>query len=238
MTRVLARTAVFVLGLLAVSSVASAQVVQSIQIAAGGFFPNGYDTRPNNDVLIKDLQNTNPMLFLVSDFRGATISGEWNLGLGNHVEIGLGTGFYHRSVPSTYADVTFRGGTEISQLLTLRVIPVTALVRFLPIGKPSSFQPYLAAGVSGLSFRYSEVGDFVDDFDQSIFTARFIKSGMAAGPILAGGFRAPLGGDIYAFTMEIRHQWGTGDLGANNGFLTNKIDLGGTHLNFGVLVRF
>lgn len=236
MVRSLARTGVFTVMALGVAAAASAQVVQSVQIGVGGFFPRGPEVRPDNDVLVKDLTNVNPMLFFISDFRGATLSGEWNIGFGRNVEVGLGTGYFRRTVPSIYADVTFPDGREIEQTLRLRVIPVTAVVRFLPLGNPAGFQPYVGAGVSALSFRYSEIGSFVDDFDSSIFNARFITSGTAAGPVLLGGFRAPVGGDIYAFTTELRYQWGKGSLPTD--FLGNQVDLGGLHLNFGVLVRF
>lgn len=236
MVRAVARTGVFTVMMLGAAAAASAQVVQSVQIGVGGFFPRGEDTRPNDDVLIKDLNNFNRMLFLISDFRGATISGEWNIGFGRNVEVGIGTGYFRRTVPSIYADVTFPSGQEIEQTLRLRVIPVTAVVRFLPLGNPAGFQPYVGAGVSALNFRYSEIGDFVDDFDNSIFNARFITSGTATGPVLLGGFRAPLGGDIYAFTTELRYQWGRGNLPSD--FLGSQVDLGGLHLNFGVLVRF
>ena len=89
--------------------------------------------------------------------------------------------------------------------------------------------------MSALNFRYSEIGYFVDDFDNSIFTARFIDHDTATGPVLLAGFRAPMGGDVYAFTFEVRQQWGLGNV---SGFLGPKLDLGGTHMNFGVLVRF
>ena len=237
MVRAFARTGVFTVMVLGVAAAASAQVVQSMQIGLGGFFPQGPEVRPDNDVLVKDLTNVNRMLFFISDFRGGELTGEWNVGFGRNVEVGIGTGYFRRTVPSIYADVTFPGGREIEQTLRLRVIPVTAVVRFLPLGNPAGFQPYLGAGVSALNFRYSEIGDFVDDFDGTIFNARFITSGTATGPVLLGGFRAPMGGDIYAFTTELRYQWGMGKLPASN-FLSDRIDLAGMHLNFGVLVRF
>ena len=51
--------------------------------------------------------------------------------------------------------------------------------------------------------------------------------------ILLGGLRMPLGGDVYALTVEGRYQWGSGDTGgAANEFLGDKIDLGGGSLEF------
>jgi hypothetical protein len=51
--------------------------------------------------------------------------------------------------------------------------------------------------------------------------------------------RFPINGDIWGFSAEWRYQAGSGKTGGvPNGFLADKIDLGGSNLNFGVLLRF
>ncbi|MBP8275117.1 MAG: hypothetical protein KAY59_11835, partial [Acidobacteria bacterium] len=59
----------------------------------------------------------------------------------------------------------------------------------------------------------------------------------STGPVFLAGFRAPIGGDVYAFTVEGRYLKGEGDLNTND-FLGSKIDLGGTSLRVGFLIRF
>ena len=84
-------------------------------------------------------------------------------------EAGVGVGYYQRTVPSVFANVTHADGGEITQDLKLRTIPISFTARFLPIGR-GSVEPYIGAGLVAIPWRYSEVGEFVD-FDGTIFPA-------------------------------------------------------------------
>ena len=251
MIRTLARTTPFVLAAMLLAPPASAQVVQSVQFGVGGFFPRGVDSRDLDDVLVANLNQpdvagfpgiTSSLEFDIKDFRGWSLFGEWNVGFGDRVELGIGAAYYSKKVPSRYRDLEHGerpARPDIEQDLGLRVLPITAVVRFLPFGRPSDFQPYVGAGIGMLNFRYSEIGEFVDPETLEIFPGHFTKTGTTAGPIVLGGIRMPLGGDVYALTLEGRYQWGSGDTGgAANEFLGDKIDLGGGSLNFGFLIRF
>lgn len=238
MTRVIRAS---VLGLVTIAMVggaattAAAQVVHSLHLGAGLFAPRGYDARPDDDVWV---ENLNTLAFDIKDFRGATGMAEWTMTFNERVELGLGGGFYQRTVPSFYRDYVNSNGNEIEQDLKLRVVPLTAVVRFLPVGRAGSVQPYVGAGVSALRWRYSESGEFVDFFDNfSVFRDRYVADGTAIGGVVLGGVRLPLGGDIYAFNVEGRYQFGSGDLG-DNGFLTEKIDLTGLQFTVGFQIRF
>lgn len=218
---------------------ASAQVVQSFQVHGGAFFPRGFDARPADDVLVENLSVAEPLLFDIKDFRGGTIAAEWGFGLGRYVELAAGVGYYRKTVPSVYRNLVDVSGREIEQDLRLRVVPISGVVRLLPLSDASSIQPYIGGGVSALNFRYSEVGEFVDLNDFSTFPARYIASGTTPGGLFLAGVRFPIGGDIYGLTTEYRYQWGTGDTGgADAGFLQDKIDLSGGNLTFGFLMRF
>jgi hypothetical protein len=225
--------------MLGLAAPASAQVVQNFHFGIGGFVPTGFDGRVSGDVLVSDLTNVNPQLFRIGDFKSGQVLGEWNVAFGHHIEIGAGVGYYKRTVPSIYADLINDNGQEIEQRLGLRIIPATFLVRFLPFGKEWQVQPYVGVGASALAFRYTESGEFVDGTDASIFSARYVATGTAFGPVVVGGVRMPIRGDIYAVTLEVRHQFGSGKTGGiDKGFLNDKIDLGGTNVTFGFLVRF
>jgi hypothetical protein len=239
MARTWARAGGLLVAALLVAVPASAQVVQSLQVGVGAFFPRGFDTRADGDTLVADLVDQNPLAFEISDFKSAQWFGEWDVAFGDHVEAGAGVGFQTRSVPSLYRDLVDESGLDIEQKLKLRVVPVTAVVRFLPVGRAGSVQPYVGAGVGVLNYRYSEDGRFVDPSDFSIFTDRFTTTGHAPVGLLLGGVRLPIGGDIYGLGIEYRYQWATGDTGGlDNGFLGDKIDLSGGQLNFAFLVRF
>jgi hypothetical protein len=239
MVRVLARTSLLLAVVLGLAAPASAQVVQSVHFGFGAFVPKGFDSRVSGDVLVEDLTTFNPQLFRIGDFKSGQVLGEWNLAFGHHIEVGAGVGYYKRTVPSIYADLVNDNGQEIEQRLGLRIIPATVLVRFLPFGKEWQVQPYLGVGASALAFRYTESGQFVDGSDASIFQARYVATGTAFGPVVLAGVRLPIRGDIYAVTLEARHQFGSGNTGGiDKGFLNDKIDLGGTNVTFGFLVRF
>jgi hypothetical protein len=234
---------------LAAAAPASAQVVHGLQFGGGFFEPRGFDARADHDVLVRDLSGqpmpadpslTDALLFDIKGFRTGHVFGEWTIGFGPHLEAGFGVGFLQRSVPSVYADVVLSpDNTEIPQTLHLRVVPLTAVVRFLPFGRPGEVQPYIGAGVAALAFHYSESGQFVDPQTLEVYDDHYTASGTAPGGVVLGGVRFPIRGDIYAFSVEGRYQFGTGNTGGiNKGFLDEKIDLGGWLWDAGFLIRF
>lgn len=216
------------------ASTAYAQITQSVNLGVGWFMVKGADSRDEGDVLIQDLQS---LSFEVKDFSGPLVNGEWLLGFGDRLEFGVGAGFYQRTVPSVYAEFIDSDGSEIEQDLKLRIIPITATVKFLPIGRAGDVQPYIGAGVAFLNWKYSEIGEFVDFSDDSIFTDRYIASGTTTAPIVFGGLRLPVGGDVFAFNGEIRWQGGKGDT-SGTGLLGDEIDLGGFSFIGAFQIRF
>jgi hypothetical protein len=210
-------------------------VVHSISFGAGAFLPRGLDARDADDVLV---ENLNTLAFDIKDFRGGQVFGEWAVTFDERVELGFGASFYGRTAPSVYADFVNSNGSEIEQDLRLRIMPLSAIVRFLPVGRAGQVQPYLGAGISALRWRYTETGEFVDFFDNfAVFRDRYVATGTTFAPVVVGGLRLPINGDIYSFNTELRYQFGTGDLG-DNGFLTQKIDLSGLHVSVGFQIRF
>jgi hypothetical protein len=227
------------LAMLVAAAPASAQIVQSLNVGGGWVFPRGFDSRVDGDTLVANLSSSEPLLFDIKDFRGGQIFGEWNVALNERVEFSGGVSYYQRTVPSVYRDLVNEDGFEIEQDLKLRMIPITGIVRFLPIGRPSDFQPYVGAGLAVVNWRYSEAGEFVDTSDFSIFADRFVKSSTDLGGVFVLGARVPIDGDVYGLTLEYRHQWAQGDTGGiDNGFLGDKIDLSGGNFTIGFLIRF
>jgi len=206
---------------------------QAIGVTIGGFLVKSEDSRPGDDVLVADLPS---LAFNVKDFNGATFSGEWLVGITNYLEAGFGAGYYQRTVPSVYRDVVNVNNSEIEQDLKLRIVPLTATVRFLPIGH-GSVEPYVGAGVAAFRWRYSETGEFVDFSDNSIFRDNFVASGTAVGPVVLGGVRAPFA-DAFDIGGELRYQKASGDTSKEPGLLAPKIDLGGWTAALTFHVRF
>lgn len=212
-----------VIGLVALISVAApatGYAQQSLNFYLGGFTPKGEDGRDRDDVL---RNNLNFLSFNIKDFNGATAGAEYLVNLGDWMEAGLGVGIYKRTAPSFYTRQS-EDGFSINQDLKLRIVPFTATIRFLPLGRNNGVQPYLGGGVAVMNYRYSETGDFVFD-DGSISRDSFVGSGTATGPVVLGGVRFPLG--QWAVGGEVRYQRALGDLPADQDFAGSKIDLGG-----------
>ncbi len=204
---------------------ATSYAQQSLTFSIGAFTPHGEDARTrgrSGDVLVNNLDF---LAFRIKDFNGATASAEYLVGVGEWLDGGLGVGFYRRTVPTVYLDLVNPDGTEIEQQLKLRTVPLTATIRFLPLGRSSGIQPYIGAGVGVFLWRYSESGQFVDTADQSIFRDSFVGSGTKAGPVILGGIRFPA--KSWGLGGEVRYQKAEGDLPSDQGFSASKIDLGG-----------
>lgn len=236
----------FALALLLVPSMASAQIhqvssssssgdSQTINFTIGYFGLKSLDSRVSDDVLLNDLQNSQPLLFNVSDFNGATFGGEYLLRVTPFIEAGAGVSFYQRTVPSVYANLTQPSGDEITQDLKLRTIPVSFTARFLPLGRNSTIEPYIGGGLVAIRWRYSETGDFVDA-NNNIFPAVYVANGTAIGPTILGGVRVPMGAALVGGEFRWQKAVGTGLL--SQGFLGDKIDLGGWMGNFTFGWRF
>ena len=212
--------------------VPAAHAQQAISVSFGGFVPTSEDGRVDDDVL---LANRELLTFDMKDFNTGSVGVEWLVPLGEYFEVGAGVGYSSRTVSTVYADYVNRNGSEIAQDLKLRIAPITGTVRVLPFGRSRPVQPYLGAGIGGFAYRYSEVGDFVDFTDRSVFYDRFIAKGTAVGPVVLGGLRFALG-DNWALGGEARYQKAEADL--SDEFLGSKLDLGGMHYLMTLNIRF
>jgi hypothetical protein len=204
---------------------ASAQQVLTVQF--GGFLPKGEDSRVEGDVLVIDRQY---LLFDFDDFNGLLLGGDWSFALGEYVEAGAGFGYYQATVPAIYDEWINEDGSEIEQELRLRIMPLTAVVKVLPLGAKRAFQPYVGGGLGVYFWRYSETGEFLAT-DGSLFRDSFVQSGTSLGPVAVFGVRGRVS-ESALIGMEGRYQWGTSDLSED--FLGTKLDLGG----FSILATF
>jgi opacity protein-like surface antigen len=229
---------------------ASAQVVQvtrgdarhTINFNLGYFGLRGEDSRDADDVLLANVfdlaSQENPFDPLeIDEFNGFTFGGEWTYAISDFLEVGAGVGYYQKGVDTLYRDFEDSDGTQIEQELKLRVVPITASLRFLPLGRDAAVEPYIGAGIGFFNWRYSEVGEFIDFSDDSIFLNRYTADGTSVGPVILAGLRAPIG-DAFTVGGEFRWQKATGDGLLDEGFLADKIDLGGWTTNFTFGFRF
>lgn len=211
---------------------AAAQAQQAINLSVGGFAVTGADSRVDGDVL---LENRDILAFDLADFNTGSVGLEWLLPVGEFFEVGAGVGFTSRTVPSVYDGFVNRDGSEIEQDLRLRIVPMALTARVLPFGRSRAVQPYIGGGLGVLAYRYSEVGDFVDFTDRSVFNDRFVASGTELGPVVVAGLRVPVG-DTWSLGGEVRYQKAAAELGTE--FLGSRLDLGGFHYLFTAHVKF
>jgi hypothetical protein len=225
------RATILLLAALSASAPVFAQ--QTVNFSFGYFVVHGEDARADGDVL---LANRELLLFDMSDFNTVSFGGEWLAPIGEYLEVGGGVQFTSRGVDTIYADYTEPSGAEIEQELKLRIIPITATARVLPLGRRGAVQPYVGAGIGFFNWRYTETGDFIDfsAFEPEVFRARYEDSGTAIGPVAVFGVRVPLGNLVIG--GEARYQKAEGELGMD--FLGPKIDLGGWHYQATLGVRF
>jgi opacity protein-like surface antigen len=199
----------------------------------GYFALPGAESRVDDDAIVPnllDLARREDLAPLeIGDFNSVSFGGEWLYGITEYLEVGAGVGFYRKTVETAYAHDTHEDGSDIAQDLKLRIVPVTATVRFLPFGRSAAVQPYAGVGIGILNWRYTEIGEFIDE-DGFVFSNvenPFDKSGTAVGPVVLFGLRAPIG-DVWSIGADFRWQKAEGDgLLAEDDFLGDKIDLGG-----------
>ena len=211
-------------------SPATAAAQQTLNFSIGGFVPRDFDSRTEGDTLV---ENRNFLLFDMDDFNGVTFGGEWLFPVGEYFELGAGAGFYHQTVDTIFEDLVDSDGTEIDQELKLRIVPLSATVRVLPLGQSNGVQPYFGVGLGIFNWRYSESGEFID-IEGNIFRDSFVADGNEPGAIGFGGLRFAT--DTFSVGGEIRYSAAEADLPEI--FEGDRIDLGGWTYQFTAGIRF
>jgi outer membrane protein W len=207
---------------------APAAAQQTLTLNAGWFALRGAADRVPGDTIVANLFATPPyeLGYRISDFDNTTFGGDWLFPLGEFFEGGIGVNYYAKTVPSFYTELQDQtSGADIRQNLSLRAIPVTASIRFIPTGRRFPVQPYIGFGVSVVPWRYSEIGDFVDS-SNNVYAANYHDSGVTVGPMVMAGIRLPIA-RVFALGGEVRYLKADTSLDPTVGFLGDRLDLGG-----------
>jgi opacity protein-like surface antigen len=233
------RTAVVIFAVLAlVATAAPAVAQQSLSFNIGYFGLRGEGSRVAGDTIVANLHADPPFAlgYQVSDFNNVTVGAEWLIPLGNFLEVGTSVNYYSATVPSFYPELTNDNGSEITQSLKLRTVPVTGTLRLVMTGRRAAVQPYVGAGVAIVPWNYSENGDFVDA-DYNVFQWNYKDSGTAVGAVIFGGLRVALNRKV-ALGGEFRYLMADAPLDPNTGFQGTRLDLGGMTYQASVIFRF
>jgi len=174
-----------------------------------------------------------------SDFNGFAWGASFVGGITPYVEFDLTADWYQRTVRSQERYYVESNGYPILHDTTFRQFPLGGDVRFIPggrrAGKPVFF---LGAGAAVNFWEYSEVGDFVDEFDPDlpIYTAAFYSSGASLEGRVLAGIEVPVS-PAFHLTFQGRYTFGGADLNDDFSGL-GDIDTGGTWLFAGAAFRF
>ncbi|HSJ23554.1 MAG TPA: hypothetical protein VK929_02645 [Longimicrobiales bacterium] len=181
-----------------------------------------------------------------SDFRAPMLGAELALLLGTNFDLALGVGWAESSSRSEYRDFEGDDGLPIEQRTRLRIAPVTATARYLPLDRgrtmsnlawlPARVTPYIGGGVGMTWYRLRQEGEFVDRQTYDIFLEEYEST--------AHNFtvHAVAGGDWWVtprigLNVEARHTRGSAPVqGSYSRF--ESMDLSGTQAFIGVSWRW
>ena len=225
------------------ASPASAQVVQvtradarhSVGFNLGYFMVNGEDGRVDDDVLSRIL---NDLAFQVERLQQLDVRRRVALRREQLPRDRRRLRLLQRTVTEVYRDFVNDNGSEIAQDLKLRIVPITATIRFLPHRPRGGGRAVHRRRHGFFNWRYSESGEFVDFSDGSIFRAQYKADGTAVGPVIVGGVALPGGRRVHG-RRRVQWQKAEGDTNpAESELLGSKIDLGGNTFSFTMHFRF
>jgi len=199
----------------------------------GSFFPGG-------ESQVWTL-NTETFDFEVADFNYVMGGVELDLELTNYLDVAIGFDGYSRRVDSTYRDFVRDDGTDIPQSFKLKVLPITAGLRFLPLGKFRKLIPHVAVGAGLYYFEYLEEGDFINATSFEVFPGTFQDRGLDPGLLAGAGaeYRFSKGidpGEGWYLFGQFRRHWVSAEL--KRDFGGENLELGGDEFAFGLSLRF
>jgi hypothetical protein len=189
-----------------------------------------------------------------SDFDGVAAGFSYVHSASNYLDIGVNIDFIGETVLSSDRDFREEGTNGLILHDTeLAVVPLTADVRFLPLGryrmrgerrvlKPV---PYVGVGLGFNFWEYEEVGDFVDDSDPffpEIYFDRYKDSGAAFEVHALAGIELPVA-PRFNVLIEGRRSWSEADPDESYAELflapeSTDLDLDASSLYAGVSFRF
>jgi hypothetical protein len=182
------------------------------------------------------------------DFRAPVIGGDVSIVVHPRLDVAIGGSWSNVESRSEFRDFVEDVDGEdvpIEQTTGLRVIPVTASLRYYPLSRgrgisdlawvPARTTPYVGGGAGLAWYRLQQFGDFVAD-DFSIFTASWQSSGRTPiGHLFAGvdhWFTPRLG-------MNVEGRYAFGSAEPDDDFASwDSIDLSGLQMGIGLALRW
>jgi hypothetical protein len=179
------------------------------------------------------------------DFLAPAFSAELALLVHRSFDIGIGIGRAASSSRSEYADFIGDDGQPIEQTTWLRMTPVTASLRVLPLGRgrtlselawlPAGTTPYVGAGGGVTWYRLRQEGEFIRAVTNEIIIHEYVSSGQGATAHALAGVDHWITSRIGA-NLEARYTWGSA--GLEGSYRTyDRLDLTGFQVGLGIAFR-
>jgi len=181
-----------------------------------------------------------------SDFRRTGFTGAVGIRVTPQLDVVSDVEISARSIGSEYRQYVKADRSEITQTTKFNQAAVAVGARYFPIGRgqdiskyaflPRRVVPYVGAGASFTHYTFSQVGDFVDYVDLSIFSHSFSSDGWAVGPHVDTGADVQIW-RMFFVNVGARYGWGHAKLSSDFvGF--DGIDLSGFRSSTGITIVF
>lgn len=180
------------------------------------------------------------------DFASSTYGADVGIRLNNRVDLLVGVTHASVKKQSEFENWVHDNDEPIQQTTLLRRTPLSVGARFFLMDRgrsvgtlawvPTSFAPYVGAGVGKTWYKLQQEGEFVDHENLDIFLDNLQSSGSTEQLHVFGGAEWWANARI-GLTAEARYSWGSAPLsGSYTSF--SQIDLRGFQLTAGLATRF
>lgn len=204
---------------------AAAAGAESVSVKLGYYVP-----RAQSDLWEQNFENLTADR---SDFRGFTLTVEADHFVGDHLNIGGGTGVYEKRVITRDREFEFTDGGTIRQELKLTVIPVEGYLKVFPAGRELPVIPYFGGGAGIYLWRYEESGDFViyRSTDPRLISGTYFTETISPAVHIRTGVSIPVGRNT--IDAEFKYVWAEGNLSSDFDPDFEPFDLGGMQVSAG-----
>ena len=183
------------------------------------------------------------------DFNAPGLAIDIGLPMTSRFDVVAGFEFSRVSIPSSFrsfGEVVDGVELEIEQTTSLQQLAFSGGLEYAltPRGRavgqfawiPARVTPYVGAGLGALSYQLEQIGDFVDEVDNSIFGAELASRGWTPETHVYGGVDIRLHRQVQ-LSIETRYLWAA--TGLDGDFVDfDDIDLAGLRLTTGIQFSF
>lgn len=181
-----------------------------------------------------------------SAFNAFTIGGDLAVNVAPSLDAGFSLGYASSKAGSQYRHWQDTQGNPIQQTTTLERVPLTASLKWYPLGRgqmagnlawiPRPLAPFIGGGAGVMWYRFQQYGDFVDFADSAVVSDAFSSHHWTPTADAFAGVDYALS-PRWVLTAKAQYTWAQSHLGSD--FVgPNQIDLSGLSLSAGLGVRF